>query len=97
MAECALGCGTGATKLRLFQQAPTDLPRDANGHAIQNDRLWALRFDSLFGFFTPADASAPEATQTGVAASTRTSETARSQVARAMAPGSGWPRTRSRR
>jgi len=21
-----------------------DLPRDANGHAIQNDRLWALRF-----------------------------------------------------
>ena len=60
-----------------------DLPRDANGHAIQNDRLWALRFGNdhaarpsnwlcftagrgdeahgLFGFFTPADTSAPEA------------------------------------
>jgi uncharacterized protein (TIGR03118 family) len=58
--------------------------RDANGHAIQNDRLWALRFGNghsagptnwlfftagisdevhgLFGFFTPADNSAPEAT-----------------------------------
>ena len=58
------------------------LLRDANGHAIQNDRLWALRFgndhaagpsnwlfftagisdeaDGLFGFFTPADNSAPE-------------------------------------
>jgi uncharacterized protein (TIGR03118 family) len=57
--------------------------RDANGHAIQNDRLWALRFGNdqgagpsnwlfftagisdeahgLFGFFTPADKSAPEA------------------------------------
>jgi uncharacterized protein (TIGR03118 family) len=57
--------------------------RDANGHAIQNDRLWALRFGNdhaagpsnwlfftagisdeahgLFGFFTPADNSAPEA------------------------------------
>jgi uncharacterized protein (TIGR03118 family) len=60
------------------------LLRDANGHAIQNDRLWALRFGNdqaagpsnwlyftagisdeahgLFGFFTPADKSAPEAT-----------------------------------
>jgi len=60
------------------------LLRDANGHAIQNDRLWALRFGNdqaagpsnwlyftagisdeahgLFGFFTPADQSAPEAT-----------------------------------
>ena len=59
-----------------------DVLRDANGHAIQNDRLWALRFgndhaagpsnwlfftagisdeaDGLFGFFTPADNSAPE-------------------------------------
>jgi uncharacterized protein (TIGR03118 family) len=59
------------------------LLRDANGHAIQNDRLWALRFGNdhaagpsnwlyftagisdeahgLFGFFTPADKSAPEA------------------------------------
>jgi len=59
-----------------------DLLRDANGHAIQNDRLWALRFGNdqaagpsnwlyftagisdeahgLFGFFTPADKSAPE-------------------------------------
>lgn len=59
-----------------------DLLRDANGHALQNDRLWALRFgngktagptnwlyftagindeaDGLFGFFTPADNSAPE-------------------------------------
>jgi uncharacterized protein (TIGR03118 family) len=58
------------------------LLRDANGHAIQNDRLWALRFGNdhaagpsnwlfftagisdeahgLFGFFTPADNSAPE-------------------------------------
>ncbi|HZU21709.1 MAG TPA: TIGR03118 family protein [Terriglobales bacterium] len=58
------------------------LLRDANGHALQNDRLWALRFgngaaagptnwlyftaglqgeaDGLFGFFTPADNSAPE-------------------------------------
>jgi uncharacterized protein (TIGR03118 family) len=58
------------------------LLRDANEHAIQNDRLWALRFgndhtagpsnwlfftagisgeaDGLFGFFTPADKSAPE-------------------------------------
>src|SRR5246127_1469918 len=58
------------------------LLRDANGHAIQNDRLWALRFGNdqgagpsnwlfftagisdeahgLFGFFTPADSSAPE-------------------------------------
>jgi len=57
------------------------LLRDANGHAIQNDRLWALRFGNdhnagptnwlfftagisdeahgLFGFFTPADKSAP--------------------------------------
>ena len=56
--------------------------RDANGHALQNDRLWALRFGNdaaagpsnwlfftagisdeahgLFGFFTPADNSAPE-------------------------------------
>jgi uncharacterized protein (TIGR03118 family) len=60
------------------------LLRDANGHAIQNDRLWALRFGNdqaagpsnwlyftagisdeahgLFGFFTPADQSTPEAT-----------------------------------
>jgi uncharacterized protein (TIGR03118 family) len=59
------------------------LLRDTNGHAIQNDRLWALRFGNdqaagpsnwlfftagisdeahgLFGFFTPADNSAPEA------------------------------------
>ena len=59
------------------------LLRDANGHAIQNDRLWALRFGNdqgagpsnwlfftagisdeahgLFGFFTPADNSVPEA------------------------------------
>jgi uncharacterized protein (TIGR03118 family) len=59
------------------------LLRDANGHALQNDRLWALRFGNdhgagpsnwlyftagisgeahgLFGFFTPADNSAPEA------------------------------------
>ena len=59
------------------------LLRDALGHAIQNDRLWALRFGNdhnagpsnwlfftagisdeahgLFGFFTPADNSAPEA------------------------------------
>jgi uncharacterized protein (TIGR03118 family) len=59
------------------------LLRDANGHAIQNDRLWALRFGNdqaagpsnwlfftagisgeahgLFGFFTPADNSSPEA------------------------------------
>jgi uncharacterized protein (TIGR03118 family) len=59
------------------------LLRDANGHALQNDRLWALRFGNdhaagpsnwlyftagisdeahgLFGFFTPADKSAPEA------------------------------------
>jgi uncharacterized protein (TIGR03118 family) len=59
------------------------LLRDVNGHAIQNDRLWALRFGNdhaagpsdwlfftagisdeahgLFGFFTPADNSAPEA------------------------------------
>jgi uncharacterized protein (TIGR03118 family) len=58
------------------------LLRDSNGHAIQNDRLWALRFGNdhaagpsnwlfftagisdeahgLFGFFTPADKSAPE-------------------------------------
>ena len=58
------------------------LLRDSNGHAIQNDRLWALRFGNdhnagpsnwlyftagisgeahgLFGFFTPADNSAPE-------------------------------------
>jgi uncharacterized protein (TIGR03118 family) len=58
------------------------LLRDANGHALQNDRLWALRFGNdhaagpsnwlfftagisdeahgLFGFFTPADNSAPE-------------------------------------
>jgi len=58
------------------------LLRDTNGHAIQNDRLWALRFGNdkgagpsnwlfftagisdeahgLFGFFTPADNSAPE-------------------------------------
>jgi uncharacterized protein (TIGR03118 family) len=58
------------------------LLRDANGHAIQDDRLWALRFGNdhaagpsnwlyftagisdeahgLFGFFTPADKSAPE-------------------------------------
>jgi uncharacterized protein (TIGR03118 family) len=58
------------------------LLRDANGHAIQNDRLWALRFGNdhaagpnnwlyftagisaeahgLFGFFTPADNTAPE-------------------------------------
>ena len=58
------------------------LLRDANEHAIQNDRLWALRFGNdqaagpsnwlyftagisdeahgLFGFFTPADRSAPE-------------------------------------
>ena len=61
------------------------LLRDTNGHAIQNDRLWALRFGNdqgagpsnwlfftagisdeshgLFGFFTPADNSAPEAGQ----------------------------------
>jgi hypothetical protein len=60
------------------------LLRDVNGHAIQNDRLWALRFGNdhaagpsnwlyftagisdeahgLFGFLTPADKSAPEAT-----------------------------------
>jgi uncharacterized protein (TIGR03118 family) len=59
------------------------LLRDTSGHAIQNDRLWALRFGNdqaagpsnwlfftagisdeahgLFGFFTPADNSAPEA------------------------------------
>jgi len=59
------------------------LLRDASGHALQNDRLWALRFGNdngagpsswlfftagisdeahgLFGFFTPADKSAPEA------------------------------------
>ena len=59
------------------------LLRDVNGHAIQNDRLWALRFGNdqaagpsnwlfftagisdeahgLFGFFTPADNSAPKA------------------------------------
>jgi uncharacterized protein (TIGR03118 family) len=59
------------------------LLRDTIGHAIQNDRLWALRFGNdhaagpsnwlfftagisdethgLFGFFTPADKSAPEA------------------------------------
>ena len=59
------------------------LLRDASGHALQNDRLWALRFGNdhaagpsnwlfftagisdeahgLFGFFTPADNSAPEA------------------------------------
>ncbi len=59
------------------------LLRDASGHAIENDRLWALRFGNdqgagpsnwlfftagisdeahgLFGFFTPADKSAPEA------------------------------------
>jgi uncharacterized protein (TIGR03118 family) len=58
------------------------LLRDASGHALQNDRLWALRFGNgqaagpsnwlfftagisdeahgLFGFFTPADKSAPE-------------------------------------
>jgi len=58
------------------------LLRDANGHALQNDRLWALQFGNdhaagpsnwlyftagvgdeahgLFGFFTPADNSAPE-------------------------------------
>jgi uncharacterized protein (TIGR03118 family) len=58
------------------------LLRDANGHALQNDRLWALKFGNgqaagpsnwlfftagigdeahgLFGFFTPADNSAPE-------------------------------------
>lgn len=58
------------------------LLRDANGHAFQNDRLWALQFGNdhaagpstwwyftagvgdeahgLFGFFTPADNSAPE-------------------------------------
>jgi uncharacterized protein (TIGR03118 family) len=58
------------------------LLRDANGHALQNDRLWALQFGNgnaagpsnwlfftagigdeahgLFGFFTPADDSAPE-------------------------------------
>jgi uncharacterized protein (TIGR03118 family) len=58
------------------------LLRDTSGHAIQNDRLWALRFGNdnaagpsnwlfftagisdeahgLFGFFTPADNSAPE-------------------------------------
>jgi uncharacterized protein (TIGR03118 family) len=58
------------------------LLRDANGHAFQNDRLWALRFGNdqgagpsnwlfftagisdeahgLFGFFSPADKSAPE-------------------------------------
>jgi uncharacterized protein (TIGR03118 family) len=58
------------------------LLRDASGHAIQNDRLWALRFGNdhnagpsnwlfftagisdeahgLFGFFAPADNSAPE-------------------------------------
>jgi uncharacterized protein (TIGR03118 family) len=58
------------------------LLRDQSGHAIQNDRLWALRFGNdqaagpsnwlfftagisdeahgLFGFFTPADKSAPE-------------------------------------
>ena len=86
MAECALGRGTGAGELRLLQQPPADRKcrqRDANGHAIQNDRLWALRFGNdqgagpsnwlfftagisdeahgLFGFFTPADNSAPEA------------------------------------
>ncbi|HLH09086.1 MAG TPA: TIGR03118 family protein [Terriglobales bacterium] len=58
------------------------LLRDANGHALENDRLWALRFGNdhaagpsnwlfftagisdeahgLFGFFAPADSSAPE-------------------------------------
>ena len=58
------------------------LLRDFNGHALQNDRLWALRFGNrqgsgptdwlyftagisgeahgLFGFFTPADKTAPE-------------------------------------
>jgi uncharacterized protein (TIGR03118 family) len=58
------------------------LLRDGSGHAMENDRLWALRFGndhaagpsnwlyftagvadeahSLFGFFTPADNSAPE-------------------------------------
>jgi uncharacterized protein (TIGR03118 family) len=58
------------------------LLRDGSGHAIENDRLWALRFGNdhaagpsnwlyftagvadeahgLFGFFTPADNSAPE-------------------------------------
>jgi uncharacterized protein (TIGR03118 family) len=58
------------------------LLRDANGHALQDDRLWALKFGNdhaagpsnwlfftagvgdeahgLFGFFTPADNSAPE-------------------------------------
>jgi uncharacterized protein (TIGR03118 family) len=58
------------------------LLRDANGHALQNDRLWALQFGNgnasgpsnwlfftagisdethgLFGFFAPADNSAPE-------------------------------------
>ena len=58
------------------------LLRDANGHAFQNDRLWALRFGNgqaagptnwlfftagigdeahgLFGFFAPADNSAPD-------------------------------------
>jgi uncharacterized protein (TIGR03118 family) len=61
------------------------LLRDASGHAIQNDRLWALRFGNdhgagpsnwlyftagisdeahgLFGFFVPADNSAPEDTR----------------------------------
>jgi uncharacterized protein (TIGR03118 family) len=56
--------------------------RDANGHALQNDRLWSLKFGNnnaagpsnslfftagisdeahgVFGFFTPADNSAPE-------------------------------------
>lgn len=61
------------------------LLRDSNGHAIENDRLWALRFGNdhaagpsnwlyftagigdeahgLFGFFAPADKSAPEDSQ----------------------------------
>ena len=61
------------------------LLRDTNGHAFENDRLWALRFGNdhaagpsnwlyftagigdeahgLFGFFAPADNSAPEDSQ----------------------------------
>jgi uncharacterized protein (TIGR03118 family) len=75
--------GSGQIAVYDFDSGRFDgLLRDANGHVIQNDRLWALRFGNdqgagpsnwlfftagisdeahgLFGFFTPADKSAPE-------------------------------------
>jgi uncharacterized protein (TIGR03118 family) len=76
---------TGSGQIAVYDVATgrfDGLLRDSNGHALQNDRLWALQFGNgqaagptnwlfftagigdeahgLFGFFSPADNSAPE-------------------------------------